>query len=265
MVRQFFFVSLMTFVVTLQAYPLYASDRTKNETLQKCSLNEYANSTETKPERKSTSPVLDDIRKAVYGAYPDTYLQRMVPGSKNCSRSTMVDHLRHHDPSRSIPTAVGRFFPSNLTMVSSGLRTFLSPGETFLDLGSGDGRVSFLAATHGLEVTGIEYDTRLIEISRNARDQLVKQGVLDKDDVRFIRADFFRLSWKQYDNLYYYGVEGKTTDRVQAKMKEELPSSSRVIVYREDSRGMNDDLFPRLTQIKQFPQSFLKIYRVPND
>jgi hypothetical protein len=62
----------------------------------------------------------------------------------------------------------------------------VGPGDTVIDLGSGDGRTVITAAKRGATAHGIEYNPEMVELSkRNA----LKAGVADK--ATFAKADIF--------------------------------------------------------------------------
>ena len=63
----------------------------------------------------------------------------------------------------------------------------IRPGDTLLDLGSGDGRIVITAARmHGTRGTGIEIDPRLIRLARNNA-----QAAGVSDLTRFVEQDLF--------------------------------------------------------------------------
>ena len=62
----------------------------------------------------------------------------------------------------------------------------LTSADYLIDLGSGDGRIVIAAAKKGINATGVEFNSDLVEFSkRNAEIE----GVADKTD--FVEADFF--------------------------------------------------------------------------
>jgi precorrin-6B methylase 2 len=68
----------------------------------------------------------------------------------------------------------------------------VTPKDTVMDLGSGDGRTVITAAKRGARATGIEYNADMVELSkRNA----AKEGVSDK--ASFVRADLFDTDLSQ--------------------------------------------------------------------
>jgi predicted RNA methylase len=68
----------------------------------------------------------------------------------------------------------------------------LSPGDIHFDLGSGDGRTVITAAKRGAIATGVEFNPKMVELSRaNA----AKEGVGDK--ATFIEGDIFKTDFSK--------------------------------------------------------------------
>lgn len=80
-------------------------------------------------------------------------------------------------------------------------RIGLDGKDTFIDLGSGDGRVVLVAGlfTHA---TGIEYDEALHELAEKARSEL---GVAD---ATFIKGDYTQHDLSAYDVWFSYADHG---------------------------------------------------------
>ena len=114
----------------------------------------------------------------------------------------------------------GLFYPSSLDDILDGVTAAVRPGTRFLDLGSGDGRVVFLAAVLGAEATGIEYDRRLYDVARTALERL--GAVVPRERVRLKRGDFFRADWSGYDVIFYFGSGTFAEDRMFAKLAREM-------------------------------------------
>jgi SAM-dependent methyltransferase len=62
----------------------------------------------------------------------------------------------------------------------------LTPEDTLLDLGSGDGRIVIGAARRGAHATGVEYDPALVDLSRHLAEEA---GISDR--ARFVHGDIF--------------------------------------------------------------------------
>ena len=68
----------------------------------------------------------------------------------------------------------------------------VTPQDYVIDLGSGDGRIVIAAAKRGARALGIEYDTALVELSKqNALAEKVS------DRASFIQADLFATDFSQ--------------------------------------------------------------------
>ena len=68
----------------------------------------------------------------------------------------------------------------------------VTPSDYVIDLGSGDGRTVITAAKRGAKAMGIEYNPKMVELSKaNA----AKEGVTDK--ATFVKADLFKTDFSQ--------------------------------------------------------------------
>lgn len=106
----------------------------------------------------------------------------------------------------------------------------IKPGEKLLDLGSGDGRILFAAATRGATCVGVEINPLLCIYSRAlARVKGIK-GVTIK------RCDFWRYNLADVDILTVYLVPIRL-DQLKAKVFAEMKSGTRVVtaVYHFDN------------------------------
>ena len=95
----------------------------------------------------------------------------------------------------------------------------LAPGERFVDLGCGDGRVLAAAARRGAQVTGIEFDPSLAD---QARRRLARAGL----DGRVVHGDIFEADIVA-DVIFAYLTPGtlqELTPRFQA-----MPAGTRLV------------------------------------
>lgn len=76
----------------------------------------------------------------------------------------------------------------------------LKPGQTLLELGSGDGRVMKAAAKQGLNVVGIELNPFLVIISRIRCWKYRKQ-------VTVIWDDLWKAKWPQADGIFTFMLQ----------------------------------------------------------
>lgn len=86
----------------------------------------------------------------------------------------------------------------------------LKPGDTFLDLGSGDGAVLKVAAERGILAIGYELNPILVIISRL---RLRKY----KEDVAIIWGDSWVGPWPQTDGIYIFQM-GRYMKKVEDKL-----------------------------------------------
>lgn len=68
----------------------------------------------------------------------------------------------------------------------------VSPRDYVMDLGSGDGRTVITAAKRGVRALGVEYDPKLVELSRRNAE---KEGVAKL--ARFVKADLFKTDFSK--------------------------------------------------------------------
>lgn len=76
----------------------------------------------------------------------------------------------------------------------------LKPGQTLLELGSGDGRVVKAAAEQGLTVVGIEINPFLVIFSRVLCWRYRKQ-------VTIIWGDVWRVKWPKADGIFTFMLQ----------------------------------------------------------
>jgi 16S rRNA A1518/A1519 N6-dimethyltransferase RsmA/KsgA/DIM1 with predicted DNA glycosylase/AP lyase activity len=73
----------------------------------------------------------------------------------------------------------------------------LKPGQTLLELGSGDGKVLVVAAQAGLNVVGVELNPFLVIVSWLRTRRYRKQ-------VRIIWGDFWLVEWPECDAVFAF-------------------------------------------------------------
>lgn len=155
---------------------------------------------------------LDQITAACAKAYPREYAQQFIQlGGK-------------------ITNPKGGFgITTRLDALTVYLEKYLKPGQKFIDLGSGDGRVVFVASLFGAQAYGIEYDKTLVDISMKARKTLSKK-VIDPEKVHFIQGDFFDHDFSAYDVLYL-NIGCAESLRLIDKIDREAAPGSILIMY----------------------------------
>jgi len=76
----------------------------------------------------------------------------------------------------------------------------LKPGQTLIDLGSGDGRVLIAAAKRGINAVGIEMSLILVVVSYLRTRRYRKQ-------VRIIWGNYFYTRWPQADAIFSFMIQ----------------------------------------------------------
>jgi len=146
----------------------------------------------------------------------------------------------------------GPFLPSRIRELLPALRPVVRPGTRFLDLGSGDGRVVFLANVLGASATGIEWDAELFAVSRRAQAAL--EDLLAADRVRIVRGDFFDRPWSGYQVVYYFDSGSFHQGRLREKIRRELDPAAVFVVYRPS------DAFPGMEVVADY--GYLRVFRL---
>ncbi|MFH2012690.1 MAG: class I SAM-dependent methyltransferase [Pseudomonadota bacterium] len=149
----------------------------------------------------------------------------------------------------------GVFVPSKIKdpNILIAFNKVLRPGVSFLDLGSGDGRVVFLASLFGAVSTGIEFDEDIFKSSIKARDKLSNR--LDMSKTELIRGDFFDTDFSGYDVIYYFMSGSFEEKRLEEKLAKELKPGAILVGYIEH-RAFNkllsvDQIGKRITIYKK--------------
>src|SRR6266851_821490 len=94
----------------------------------------------------------------------------------------------------------------------------VKPGDTVVDLGSGDGRIMITAAQkYGARGFGVELDPRLV---RRSNDEARRVGVADR--VKFLQQDLFKTDFHEANVLTLYllpDVNMALRPRILAELK----------------------------------------------
>ncbi|CAH1270634.1 FAM173B [Branchiostoma lanceolatum] len=115
---------------------------------------------------------------------------------------------------------------SNRRQVCGVVRLLQGRSGNVVDLGSGDGRLVFAAASQGFRTDGYELNPFLLGYSRLLAH---RKGLASL--ARFHRRDLFEANLRQYNNIVIYG-EPIILRRLEQKLAEEVTSGSRVICCR---------------------------------
>ena len=105
----------------------------------------------------------------------------------------------------------------------------VKPGDTVVDLGSGDGRIMITAAQkYGARGFGVELDPRLV---RRSNDEARRAGVADR--VKFLQQDLFKTDFHEADVLTLYLLPDVNT-ALRPKILAELKPGTRVVSHDYD-------------------------------
>lgn len=112
----------------------------------------------------------------------------------------------------------------------------LQPGETFYDLGCGNGKVVFAAANLGAHATGIEIAWPLYlwcQLSKVIRRQPLAQ---------FRLGNLFKADLRQVDVVYVFGMPDNLKHKLAKKLLAELKPGSRVVSYAFRIPGLPNEM-----------------------
>lgn len=102
----------------------------------------------------------------------------------------------------------------------------LKPGETVVDLGSGDGRIMITAAKeYGARGFGVEIDPYLVESSN---EEAKRVGVADR--VKFLKQDLFTTDFREADVLTLYLLPDVNV-ALRPKILSELRAGTRIVSH----------------------------------
>jgi len=102
----------------------------------------------------------------------------------------------------------------------------VKPGDTVIDLGSGDGRIMITAAQkYGARGFGVELDPRLVQRSN---DEARRVGVADR--VKFLQQDLFKTDFHEADVLTLYLLPDVNM-ALRPKILAELKPGTRVVSH----------------------------------
>jgi SAM-dependent methyltransferase len=202
---------------------------------------------------------VDRIQRQCLRAYPADLLAEMASGAQEIPEQVDADpEAQQRFLDKEVPLDKGLFYPVSLEDMLPAFERYVSPGDRFLDLGSGDGRVVFLANFLGAHAVGIEYDKKMVKISRRARNAL--KDLIDRDRLEIVRGDFFESSWSGYDVVFYFDQSSFAQDRVRRKLRRELGPETVLLI------GFEQAPFPGFELVTAFPDlrrshPDVKVYR----
>lgn len=96
----------------------------------------------------------------------------------------------------------------------------LKPGQTLLELGSGDGRFMREAAKRGLKVVGYEINPILYLVSRVATWKY-------RNQVKIFWGNFWKAEWPDHDGVYVFLID-KYMEKLDKKIKSDSKKGVRL-------------------------------------
>ena len=197
--------------------------------------------------------ILEQIEDACLRAYTPQMMAAML--AEDVSQEDLESKPQEEILEDFLLLDKGRFYPAFLKDFFDAFEAYVKPGTRFLDLGSGDGRMVFLAAALGAEAVGIEYDPEVFAVGERALAAL--DGVIDVGQVELIEGDFFDQLWTGYDVIFYYDLSSFEQNRLRKKIAFELDPGAFFFV------GNQREPFPGLELVTTF-DSF-HVYRQPGE
>jgi SAM-dependent methyltransferase len=173
--------------------------------------------------------MLRRIQTTCFALYPPEMLRQMS-GSDAQAPETIRDDPRGQVKYLKTEERVARglFYPSILEDLLPAFTATVRPDARLLDLGSGDGRVVFMAALLGARAEGVEFDRSLHRIALEARGRL--RDRVDPAHAVLRRGDFFAEDFRPYNILFYYGSGCSLESRLLDKLRREMNDSAVLIL-----------------------------------
>ncbi len=217
-----------------------------------------APSAETRTFPGPRQATLDRIQRECLRHYPPDLLAKMASGAREIPTDVETNpEAQMQFLDKDIALDKGLFYPILLEDMLPAFERYVKPGARFLDLGSGDGRVVFLANVLGANAAGIEYDKQMVKISRRAGRAL--NGLVDSKRLRIKRGDFFQSAWSGYDVIFFFDLSSFEPERVRRKLRREMTPGALLIV------GFEQAAFPGFELVEQdrLNRPTIKVYRQP--
>ena len=108
----------------------------------------------------------------------------------------------------------------------------LQPGETFYDLGCGNGRAVFYIGKHTkANAIGIEIAYPLYIYCQ------IKQLFHKNKNIEFKLKNLFKIDLSQADVIYIFGMEDKLKGKLKNKLEQELKKGTRILTYAFEIQG----------------------------
>lgn len=108
-----------------------------------------------------------------------------------------------------------------------------------IDLGSGDGRITFEAAKYGYNASGVELNSMLVFYSKfkaltswsRLKKEMYVEPTMPIFYPRFHRADLWKFDMSKYDVIVVFGVQEMMAD-LASKLKKEMKPDCLIVSCR---------------------------------
>ncbi|MDD5618211.1 MAG: hypothetical protein PHG69_03875, partial [Candidatus Omnitrophica bacterium] len=199
-------IRLLKKIATAKGLSISKIRQPKDRTLYPVSCDRFPNS-ETMAllkERFISSSPLDSSKSAEQLSLPLFGFEAGVALIKYIYRTKAMEERR---------TVSGEFA---VTDIDSAVEIFkvieLKKGDKFVDLGSGDGRIVFVAALFGAEAVGVEIDDELCGFAEEIKKELSE--FMDVTKVSFVRGDIRYFDASEFNVVYW--AETETLENIDA-------------------------------------------------
>jgi SAM-dependent methyltransferase len=160
---------------------------------------------------------------------------------------------RHHI----YPDYLAPFVPTPEPVVEKMLKLAdLKPGETLYDLGSGDGRVLFIAAQKfGAKAVGVEISQKLVNATSKRVTELGLQNRIKVIEGNVLDAD---LSGADVVTLYFLRL---SNEKLKPNLIKQLRAGARVVSHDFEIMGWKPDQVEKVTIHRR--GHLIYLYRMP--
>ncbi len=127
----------------------------------------------------------------------------------------------------------GIFIPTPLESIDESLefvRGIRPEAATFYEFGSGDGRVSLLAASKGWFAEGVEHDQGLVTISDRMEQKAVDEGLIPDGQASFSQGDAMAKDFSAYDIIFVTDSDGFEHQAFQDKVNREAKENALIVM-----------------------------------
>ena len=134
----------------------------------------------------------------------------------------------------------------------------LKPGETFYDLGSGDGRAVIMAAKDfGARSVGVELRE---DLAKRALGNIQELGIEMK--TKILQDDIFKVDLSQADVVFLY-LTTSANEKIRPKLEAELKTGARIVSHDYEILGWQPSKIDNFCENPRlgYPSHTLYVYK----